>query len=84
MTAKRDTKERMAELGIEPKPVLKAVRLKCLECMGGSSMEVRQCPSVDCELWPFRFGRNPWRAERSERQKEVARDMGVRLKGKGR
>lgn len=38
---------------------LKAIRKKCLECCCGQYKEVRLCPSRDCPLYPFRFGRNP-------------------------
>lgn len=35
----------------------KAIRKKCLECMCGSSEEVRKCQITDCTLWPYRLGR---------------------------
>ena len=35
----------------------KAMRLKCLECMGGSSKLVKECCAIDCGLWPYRLGR---------------------------
>jgi hypothetical protein len=38
---------------------LRAVRLHCVECCGGSSNEVRHCSATSCPLWPFRFGRRP-------------------------
>lgn len=38
---------------------LKAIRKKCLECCCGQYKEVRLCPSKDCSLYPFRFGKNP-------------------------
>lgn len=38
---------------------LKAIRLKCLDCMAGSSNEVQLCPSRDCPLFRFRLGKNP-------------------------
>ncbi len=38
---------------------LKAIRRKCLECCCGQYKEVRLCPSKDCSLYPFRFGKNP-------------------------
>lgn len=40
---------------------LRAIRAKCLDCSGGSWTEVRNCPSQECELWPFRMGKNPFR-----------------------
>ena len=35
----------------------KAIRVKCLDCCGGNSAEVRRCASKNCALWPFRMGR---------------------------
>lgn len=42
----------------------KAIRLKCLDCCGGSSSEVKICPAVKCPLHPFREGHDPFRAKR--------------------
>ena len=33
-----------------------AIRLFCLECMGGSIEDVKICDCHDCTLWPFRLG----------------------------
>lgn len=33
-----------------------AIRLQCLECVGGLSQQVRDCTSKDCFLYPFRTG----------------------------
>lgn len=41
---------------------IKSMRLKCLDCCVGSTMEVRLCPSVDCSLWLYRFGKRPTQA----------------------
>jgi len=37
---------------------LKAIRCKCLDCMGFQMGEVRNCPLKDCSLWKYRFGSN--------------------------
>lgn len=57
---------------------VKAIRAKCLECSNGSSNEVRLCPIEHCPLFPFRFGKNPYRAKRelTEEQREA---MAARL-----
>ena len=34
-----------------------AIRLFCLDCMGGSAAEVARCASKGCPLWPHRKGR---------------------------
>jgi len=40
---------------------LRAIKLYCLECSGGSIKERRLCPIKDCPLYPYRFGHNPKR-----------------------
>ena len=37
----------------------RAIRMKCLECCGGNSAEVRRCEISDCTLWPWRSGSRP-------------------------
>ena len=34
----------------------KAIRMKCLDCSGGNSAEVRKCPVTHCPLWRYRMG----------------------------
>ena len=43
---------------------LKAIKKKCLDCMGWQPQEVRSCPFDDCSLYPFRFGKNPFTKKR--------------------
>lgn len=43
---------------------VKAIRKKCLECSAGQIKEVELCPITDCALYPFRFGKNPYRQKR--------------------
>jgi hypothetical protein len=49
---------------------LKAIRLNCLSCSGDSFNEVKQCPIKDCQLYPFRFGKNPHRKPISEEERQ--------------
>jgi hypothetical protein len=42
------------------RPVLKAIREKCLDCCAYQPSEVAKCVSSACPLWPYRFGRNPF------------------------
>ncbi len=51
-------------------PLLRIIRLKCLDCTCWQENEVRLCPANDCILWPFRMGKNPIKREMSEKQKE--------------
>jgi len=47
-------------LRAQTKP-LPAIRLFCLECMGGQGSEVRSCDTTECPLHPFRLGSRPKR-----------------------
>lgn len=53
---------------------VKAIRAFCLGCVGNSPTEVRLCVSTKCPLYPFRFGKNPYRTSRtiSPEQREAA------------
>lgn len=46
---------------------LQAIRAKCIDCSGGDLGSVRLCPSRDCELFPFRMGKNPFMGVRHAR-----------------
>lgn len=50
---------------------LKAIREKCLDCVYNAH-EVSMCVSTNCALHPFRFGKNPFRAQKTEAQKQAA------------
>jgi hypothetical protein len=39
--------------------ILRAIRQKCLDCSCHQPSEVRDCPITACDLWPYRFGRDP-------------------------
>ena len=52
---------------------LKAIRAKCLDC-NNTAAEVKLCPCTTCELYPFRFGKNPYmKRNLTEEQREVSR-----------
>lgn len=40
---------------------LQAIRKECLDCSCYSPKQVRFCHITDCHLYPFRFGKNPFR-----------------------
>ena len=52
---------------------LRAIRAKCLDCMGGNAAEVRHCPSEGCPLYHLRMGHNPnlSRREMSDAEREA-------------
>lgn len=68
----------LAEIGHSQMPLLKVIRAKCQDCSYTAS-EVRRCTAVDCALWPYRMGTNPFRPERSEAQRAAAIQAGRRL-----
>jgi hypothetical protein len=41
------------------RPSVKLIRQFCLECMGNSHLLVKECSSVDCPVYEYRFGKNP-------------------------
>ncbi len=52
---------------------VKAIRAKCLRCTCDQPVEVDKCPITDCPLYPFRYGKNPYRAKREMGDEERAR-----------
>lgn len=40
---------------------LRDIHEHCIECMGGNVREVKNCTSPKCKLYPYRFGKNPFR-----------------------
>lgn len=44
---------------MEIKTPLKAIRAKCMDCSINQIVEVRECPIINCPLYPYRMGHNP-------------------------
>jgi hypothetical protein len=55
--------KKLAGAGLEPTTAREAIRLRCIDCVGGSLKEVRLCVSYDCANWPHRMGTNAFRVE---------------------
>ena len=66
-------------MGHEPMSPMQAIRARCLDCCAGSPHEVRLCPATSCPSWPFRTGKNPWRAPATEAQQAARVEAGRRL-----
>jgi hypothetical protein len=49
---------------------LKAIREKCIDCSGWSLKEVSLCCMPECSLYPYRFGKSPFRKKRDLSQEE--------------
>lgn len=43
---------------------MRAIREKCLDCTCQQPIEVKECTVKACALYPFRMGKNPFRAKR--------------------
>ena len=54
-------------------PILRVIRLKCLDCCCWQENEVKLCPADDCILWAFRMGKNPIKRVMTEEQRDVLR-----------
>jgi len=54
-------------------PLLKIIRMKCLDCCCWQENEVRLCENKDCILHEFRMGKNPIKRILTEKQKEELR-----------
>ena len=72
------TSGELVALGHNPMSPLKALRLRCIDCSAGSSLEVRLCTAASCPAWPFRLSRNPWRAPASEERRQQGRELAAR------
>ena len=59
----------LVDLGVESS-FRKMIRLKCLDCCGGSTVEVRHCTAIKCPLWAFRMGNNPLRGKVGKGEEE--------------
>ena len=58
---------------------VKAIRLKCRDCTNNQVTEIDGCAVKTCPLYPFRYGRNPYRTKR-ELSEERKVEMGEHLK----
>ena len=52
--------ELLNEAGYSKTTPLDAIKAHCLECCGYSKSEVLKCVSLECPLYLYRKGTNPW------------------------
>jgi hypothetical protein len=60
MYSKHSAEIKIAHSESIKRPIVKAIREKCIDCSGGSPGEVRRCTVKQCALWPYRMGSNPF------------------------
>src|SRR5215469_5934030 len=73
------TRAELEAMGHEPMSPMEVIRTSCLDCCAGSAHEVRCCVAMACPSWPFRTGKNPWRAPISEERREASRRNAARM-----
>lgn len=49
----------------------KAVRAFCMNCQGNDAAGVRECAAVNCPLWAFRMGHNPFYGKLAQGEVEL-------------
>ena len=59
--------------------VLRAIKLKCLDCSTYNINEIKECPVKNCPLYPFRLGKNPFR-KKKEISEEERNKLSERMK----
>lgn len=63
---------------------VKAIGAFCLSCCGDSLIARKECSAPDCVLYPFRFGKNPFRVQKepSEAQLTVRAAFAERMRAR--
>ena len=49
---------------------MKAIRNHCLDCCCGQPKEVRLCPDKNCNLYPYRMGKDPYAIRTKDNEEE--------------
>ena len=60
------------EFHLKGATALKAIRRRCLDCSGGSPIGANGCTASNCDLHPFRRGKNPNFKTSEERRAKLA------------
>ncbi len=73
--------ETQLERPVSKKHILSMIRKHCLFCMGDQIQAVNKCVSTDCELYPYRMGKDPSpNPERVAMGKRLAEKYGFKKK----
>lgn len=70
---RRLSTDELRALGHRGKPLLQAIRRRCVDCCGGKKDEVRRCTATACALWPYRMATDPWQAPAAEKRAAAPR-----------
>ncbi len=63
---------------MEYRTPMKAIRAKCLDCSCYQVNEVKLCSTINCPLYAYRLGKNPYRVKRELTEEQKA-DLVKRL-----
>ena len=53
-------RQELEAAGHRRRPLLKAIRAKCLDCCAGQPGEIKRCTAIGCALWPYRMATDPF------------------------
>lgn len=59
----------------DERKAMRAIRLKCLDCSGGSAREVEECEVRECPLFAFRLGKMPEKARKNKESEDESRKL---------
>ena len=51
--------------------LLHIIKAKCLDCSCYQLEEVRQCTDKNCELYPYRLGKDPFKKQKEITEKQL-------------
>lgn len=56
----------------QPKSPMAAIRAKCLDCTCGAHGRIKNCEVLDCPIYHFRMGKNPYRTRTMSDEQRAA------------
>lgn len=74
------TQDKLIAMGHEPCPRCRQFALIVWTAPVPPVIEVRKCVATMCPSWPFRTGKNPWRAPPTEAQREQGHRRAAELR----
>jgi hypothetical protein len=60
------SKDELRSAGHEKRSILEVIRSKCIDCSGESKSEANKCTAIQCALWPYRTGGDPFALPRGK------------------
>ena len=78
-------RQELEAAGHRRRPLLKAIRAKCLDCCAGQPGEIKRCTAIGCALWPYRMATDPFARGRGQGKpfQKFSRQIGANSTGAG-